>query len=145
MNSLNGKTLIKDNNGTLVRDKEQRTVETKEQSNDSQSVTSTKIQQKQEQAVDRYAMEVCADALYANAGGKIGTGEDEINALLKDKTEAEKQVMDEIYRQKYGVGLEEELKRELSGSELEKKSIFVAEKRWRVQMMQAGCAQVSSS
>lgn len=60
------------------------------------------------------------EAIYAETGGRLGTGEEEVYALLKDKTEAEKAVMDELYQQKYHKSLEQEFRDEMEGSELDK-------------------------
>lgn len=69
---------------------------------------------------NRVELEKAVDAIYAETGGRLGTGEDEVNALLKDKTEAEKAVMDEIYQQKYHKSLEQEFRDEMEGSDLDK-------------------------
>ncbi|MCC7527179.1 MAG: hypothetical protein IT342_01580, partial [Candidatus Melainabacteria bacterium] len=141
---LNGNTLIKDANGSILQDKQQRIIDTKEkeptsetrtvtttskeQLIDTQTITTTQNQDIQNKQVDREQMEVAADAFYANTAGRFGTGEDEINALLKDKTEAEKKVMDEIYRRKYHTGLKEVLEDELSGSDLERSMTLLQKK-----------------
>lgn len=69
---------------------------------------------------NRVELEKTVDAIYAETGGRMGTGEDEVYALLKDKTEAEKAVMDQIYQEKYHKSLEQEFRDEMEGSELDK-------------------------
>jgi hypothetical protein len=69
---------------------------------------------------DHDALEKTADAIYSHTGGRFGTGEDEVNELLKDKTEAEKQILNEIYLRKYNKTLEQEFRDEMEGSELDK-------------------------
>jgi len=119
---LNGNTLQKDASGSTTRDTQTPTTEkrraTQERKTDAE--TSESAIKKQIDVVDRKQMEAAADAFYANTAGRWGTGEEEVNAILKDKTEAEKRVMDEIYRSKYGSGLEDVIKDEMSGSDLEK-------------------------
>lgn len=127
---LNGNTLTKDASGSIVRGKQQPVTDksTEIQEDKTQPLLDTSGQNTASKVVDRKQMEVAADAFYANTAGQFGTGEDEVNAILKDKTEAEKQAMDEIYRRKYGVGLEEVLRDEMSGSELEKSLALLQKK-----------------
>lgn len=127
---LNGNTLTKDASGSIVRGKQQPVTDksTEIQEDRTQPLSDTSGQNTASKVVDRKQMEVAADAFYTNTAGQFGTGEDEVNAILKDKTEAEKQAMDEIYRRKYGVGLEEVLRDEMSGSELEKSLALLQKK-----------------
>lgn len=82
--------------------------------------------------VDRKQMERAADAIEQAAnGGMLGMGTDKekLFAVLKDKSEEEIKVIDEIYAKKYGSkyasagqrwGLREEFKDELGGADLDK-------------------------
>lgn len=72
----------------------------------------------EEPKVDRRAMEKAADEFYAATEGQWGTDEDKVHALLKGKTEAERKVMNEIYVKKHGMTLEQQMKNEMSGSDL---------------------------
>lgn len=72
----------------------------------------------EEAKVDRKAMEKAVDEFYAVTEGKWGTDEDKVNALLKGKTEAERKVMNDIYVKKHGMTLEQQIKNEMSGSDL---------------------------
>lgn len=132
---LNGNALTKDASGNIVRDKQQQDTEkVADESKQTEAVVDRKSaetvvnRKPAEFVVDRKKMEVAADAFYANTAGQLGTGEDEVNAILKDKTVAEKQVMDEIYRSKYGVSLKDVLKDEMSGSDLEKSLTLLQKK-----------------
>ncbi len=83
---------------------------------------------------DRNEMEKAADAIEnACNGGWTGAGTDKktIYAILEGKTEAERKVIDEIFREKYGKkygdkgdgsdwGLEEEFRDEMEGADLDK-------------------------
>lgn len=74
-------------------------------------------------AVDRHAMEMTAEAIHKATGYENWVArwadKDKINELLNDKTEAERKVIDQEYRRKYGKGLEEDM-RFLSGNDREK-------------------------
>src|SRR4029450_11966832 len=85
--------------------------------------------------VDHAQCEASADAIdkACNQGGLFGAGTDKetIYAVLKDKTEAERQEIDRIFNEKYGKkiaedkgvaewGLKEEFEDELSGADLDK-------------------------
>lgn len=72
----------------------------------------------EEAKVDKKAMEKAVDEFYAATEGKWGTDEDKVNALLKGKTEAERKVMNDIYVKKHGMTLEQQIKNEMSGSDL---------------------------
>jgi hypothetical protein len=88
----------------------------------------------QSKPVDRKEMEKAADAIeQACNGGLIGAGTDKetIYNILKDKTQAEREVIDQIFREKYGKkygkagdgsdwGLKEEFEDEMSGADLDK-------------------------
>ncbi|HEY9871157.1 MAG TPA: hypothetical protein V6D08_18465, partial [Candidatus Obscuribacterales bacterium] len=88
----------------------------------------------QPKQVDRQAMEKAADAIeQACNGGLTGAGTDKetIYNILKDKTQAEREVIDQIFREKYGKkygkagdgsdwGLKEEFEDEMSGADLDK-------------------------
>src|SRR5262249_1762774 len=69
-------------------------------------------------AIDPIVIEKAAEGIHAACDG-LGTNTDAIYAILKDKTEAERKQIDEIYAQKYGIHLEAEFKDEMSGAQLD--------------------------
>jgi hypothetical protein len=76
------------------------------------------------QTVDLAAMERAAEAINkaCNEGALWGAGTDKdaVFAILKDKTEAEREAIKRAFEQKYGQTLESELRDEMSGADLDK-------------------------
>ncbi|HEY9871511.1 MAG TPA: FHA domain-containing protein [Candidatus Obscuribacterales bacterium] len=72
-------------------------------------------------AVDTGAMEALAKDLYAATWDKVGTDEDAVYKILQGKTKAELEALDAAFKKiTNGRGIEEMLKDELSGAELQK-------------------------
>lgn len=67
-------------------------------------------------------LEKAVDAInYAADGGiAIGTDKETIYASLKDKNESERRVMNDLYVKKFGISLEDEMRDEMEGSDLDK-------------------------
>ncbi len=86
----------------------------------------------QQKPVDEKAMEAAVksirEATKKDQWIDTGTDEDTIMAVLKDKTEAERQAIARIYQKKYGKTLEEDLRSEMSGTDLDRSLAYLNRK-----------------
>jgi pSer/pThr/pTyr-binding forkhead associated (FHA) protein/3D (Asp-Asp-Asp) domain-containing protein len=130
-------TVLTVENGNVIAEKTDGTKVTVKKADDSAPTTDTtdgartvKSEAPVEKPVDRATLEKSVDAIaYAcNGGMAIGTDKETINRMLEGKTEAERQAMAEIWKEKHAQGadnydsatLEEEFKDEMEGAELDK-------------------------
>lgn len=77
-----------------------------------------------EQPIDHNALEKDAEAIRKATGNDNWVARwadrEAINNILKDKSEAERKVIDQFYQKKYGISLEGEMRKFESGADLEK-------------------------
>jgi hypothetical protein len=83
-----------------------------------QAAESALAAQAQQAELKRQLLEKRADAIHDACAG-IGTDEAKIFKNLSGLSAEEKKQLDQIYKQKFGMSLEEQLKDELSGPELD--------------------------
>ncbi|HEY9870289.1 MAG TPA: annexin [Candidatus Obscuribacterales bacterium] len=69
--------------------------------------------------VDRTAVDLSVELLHA-AMDQFGTNEDAIYAALEGRSQAERESIARVYEEKYGSKLEDDIKSEMSGEELER-------------------------
>ncbi len=86
----------------------------------------------QPKPVDEKAMEAAVksirEATKKDQWVDTGTDEDAIMAVLKDKTEAERKAIARIYKDKYGKTLEDDLRSEMSGTDLDRALTYLNRK-----------------
>ncbi|HEY7159879.1 MAG TPA: annexin [Acidobacteriota bacterium] len=84
-----------------------------------QAAESALAAQAQQSELRKQLLEKRADAIHDACAG-IGTDEAKVFRNLTGLSAEEKKQLDQIYKQKFGISLEEQLKDEMSGPELEK-------------------------